>query len=141
MNSTLHPMTTKNLVVGSLLGFGLLSHALIAQAGPANGRVNARPDSAPIGNPDECPYFVEGQCPACKLGFPEGCPNAIDGECPCGQVGPNDERPGYEDNPGARPNPDADPKLDGTGGRGKLANPTGPQDGSAPGQGCRGGRG
>ena len=131
-------MKTKNVIAGLFLGLGLLTQALIAQAGPANGRGNARPDSAPIANPDECPYYVDGQCPACELGFPEECPYAIDGACPCGQVGPSGERSGNRD---FQPNPDADPKLDGTGGRGKPANPDGPQDGSAPGQGHRGGRG
>jgi hypothetical protein len=81
---------------------------------------------------------VNGECPGCLIGSPEECPFAIDGICPGTPVGPNGAQPGT---PGARLNPEADPKLDGTGGRGKPANPVGPQDGSAPGQGYRGGRG
>ena len=77
-------------------------------------------------------------CDDCLLGSPENCPFAIDGICPGTPVGPNGALPGTA---GARWNPEADPKLDGTGGWGKPANPDGPQDGSAPGQGYRGGRG
>ncbi len=131
-------MKTKNLFVTMFFGLGLLTQALIAQGGPANSRGNARPDTTPITNPEECPYIVNGECPGCLIGSPEDCPFAIDGICPGTPVGPNGAQPGT---PGARLNPDADPKLDGTGGWGKPANPDGPQDGSAPGQGYRGRRG
>jgi hypothetical protein len=138
MNPTIHRMKTRNLLVTMFFGLGLLTQALIAQGGPANSRGNARPETAPITNPEECPYVVNGECPGCLIGSPEDCPFAIDGICPGTPVGPNGAQPGT---PGARLNPDADPKLDGTGGYGKPANPDGPQDGSAPGQGYRGGRG
>jgi hypothetical protein len=138
MNPIIHHMKTRNLFVSMFLGFGLLTSALIAQGGPASSRGNNRPDTAPIANPEECPYIVNGECPGCLLGSPEDCPFAVDGICPGSQVGPNGNRPG---NPGVHVNPDADPKLDGTGGRGQPANPAGPRAGSAPGQGYRGGRG
>ena len=134
-------MKTKNVLTSLVIGFGLLAQALLAQGGPPADRGQARPDGAPIAHPEECPYYIDGSCPACELGFPEECPYAIDGNCPSGQIGPKGEPPGYQGQGGARLNPDADPKLDGTGGRGKPANPAGPQDGSAPGQGYRGGRG
>jgi hypothetical protein len=131
-------MKIKNLLVSLFLGCGLLTNALIAQGGPANSRGNARSDTPPIANPEVCPFLVDGECPGCLINSPEDCPFALDGTCPGIAVGPNGEQPGYQ---GARPNPAAEPKLDGTGGRGKPANPAGPQDGSAPGVGYRGGRG
>ncbi len=141
LNPNIHPMKTNKLVASLVIGLGLLTQALIAQGGPANGRGPARPDSAPIGNPEACPYFIDGQCPAGEFGVPGECPRAIDGTCPMDQVGPNGDRPGCPGNGGVCPNPDGEPKRDGTGGPGKPANPAGPQDGTAPGQGHRGGRG
>lgn len=110
-------MKTRNLLGSLLFGLGLLTQALIAQGGPANGRGSARPDSAPLGHPDDCIYYVAGECPGCQLGGPEECPFALDGTCP------------------------NTPKLDGTGGPGKPGNPGGPQDGTAPGRRHGGGRG
>jgi hypothetical protein len=134
-------MKTKTMLATLAISFGLLTQALFAQQGPANGRGNARPDAAPIANPEECPFLVDGVCPGCLVNSPEDCPFAVDGTCPNGQFGPDGEWIGSQGTPRARLNPDAAPKLDGTGGRGQPANPDGPQDGTAPGVGYRGGRG
>jgi len=126
-------MKTKNLIVSLFFGLGLLSQALVAQNGPAN----ARPEDAPFADPSECPYFGENECPGCQLGSPEDCPYAVDGTCPNASSRPNGERFG---NQGPRANPEAEPRLDGSGGWGQPTDPAGPQDGSAPGAGYRGGR-
>jgi len=109
-------MKTKNLPVSLPLGLGLLIQALLAQR-PANGRGANRPDTAPVGDPEECPCFVEGECPGGQLGSPEDCPYALDGSCPDGQA-----------DPGVWRNPDGTPQRDGAGGRGQPANPDGPVD-------------
>ncbi len=133
-------MKTKTALASLILSFGLLTAALLAQQGPANGRGKARPDNAPIANPEACPFLEDGSCPGGRTLSPENCPNAIEGKCPGTRVGPNGERQRNEGCPNACPNPENAPKLDGTGGPGKPANPDGPQDGTAPGQGYRGGR-
>lgn len=127
-------MKTKNLFIVLLVGLGLLTQALNAQNGPANRRGPAAPESTPIANPEECPYYAEFACPGCDATSPADCPYALEGTCPNNQYGPTTER-------GPQDNPLAEPKRDGTGGPGKPANPAGPQDGTAPGKGNRGGRG
>jgi hypothetical protein len=124
-------MKTKILFASLCLGLGLAAAAFSAPGGPPPGKGNARPDTAPNGNPDDCPYIVNGECPGGQAGCPEDCPRG-DGACP------KTECPAGND---SCPNPDAQPKRDGSGGPGKPANPSGPQDGSAPGKGGRGGRG
>ncbi len=125
-------MKTTRILALLALAFGLLTQALIAQAGPAGRRGPMNPDATPVGNPDDCLYYIAGECPGCQLGSPEDCPFALDGTCPNQPSGPAAGR-------GPNVNPSGEPKQDGTGGPGKPANPAGPQDGSAPGY--RGGRG
>jgi len=128
-------MKIKNLLVSLSLSLGLVAVALSAQGGPGNGRGSSHPDTPPVANPEACPYLVDGACPGCPVASPEECPKAVDGVCP--------ERPGDPnlEGPACPLNPDGQPKRDGSGGPGKPANPAGPQDGTAPGQGHRGGRG
>lgn len=130
-------MKTKNLIASLFLGIGLVTAAFSAQGGPPAGKGNGRPDTAPTPNPDACPYIVNGECPGGQVGCPQDCPQG-NGVCPNTGECPKTDCPA---GPGTCPNPDAQPKRDGTGGPGKPANPAGPQDGSAPGQGRRGGRG
>jgi hypothetical protein len=99
-------MKTKLLAITSLLFAALsFSPALLAGNGPG-------------------PGAGRGQC---VYGSPENCPNYQAGTCPGPQM-----RGQGNGNHGAN-NPNRAPKRDGTGGPGKPANPTGPQDGSGPG--------
>lgn len=141
MNSSIHPMKNTTTLATLALGFGLLTQALFAQSGPANGRGGGRPESAPVAPPAECPYLVDGVCPGCLIASPEDCPFAADGTCPNARFAPEGGPNAHPGGPPARPELDAESKRDASGGRGQPANPDGPQDGTAPGTGYRGGRG